>query len=102
MRRFKLRIKSSALLDVHSIVDFVTIINTERSGLNYETKLIHSLLSLRNCAGSIQYSRFRTAREIHPEAKTIPIMNHRWTVVFYIEGDYVIVDRILPSSSMAE
>jgi hypothetical protein len=101
MRRFKLIIKNSASLDIHSIVDFITSINTEKSGLNYETKLIHSLLPLRNCAGSIQYSHFRTAQEIHPKAKTLSIMKHRWTVVFHIEGDFVVVDRILSSSNVA-
>ena len=102
MRRYILRIKTSASLDIRSIVDFITSINTEKSGLNYATKLIHSLKQLCNCAGAIQFTRYRTAREIHPEAKMISIMRHRWTVVFHIDGDYVVVDRILPSSRMAE
>ena len=46
-------------------------------------------------------ARYRTARAIHPEAKTLSIMEHRWTVVFHTKDDYVIVDRILPSSTMA-
>ena len=47
-------------------------------------------------------SRFRTAREIHPQARTVPILKRRWTVVYHIDGDYVIVDRILLSETMAE
>lgn len=100
MRSYKLIINNSAKKDIQSLVDFITSINTHQSGLNYETRLIYSLNSLRNCAGSIQYSRYHTAREIHPLAKTLSIMKHRWTVVFHIEGDYVVVDRILPSKKM--
>ena len=100
MRSYKLIINDSAKNDISSLVDVISGINTPQSGLNYETKLIHSLNALRNCAGSIQYSRFRYARQIHPEAKTLSIMNHHWTVVFHIEGDYVVVDRILPSSTI--
>lgn len=44
----------------------------------------------------------QTARKIHPEAKTLSIMKHRWTVVFHIDGDFVVVDRILPASGMGE
>lgn len=102
MRSYKLIINDSAKKDILSLVNFITSINTPKSGLNYETKLIHSLNSLRNCAGAIQYSRYRTAREIHPQAKTLSIMKHHWTVVFHIDGDYVVVDRILPSSRMVE
>lgn len=100
MRRFDLIINDSASKDIRALVDFITNINTPESGINYAIKLIHSLNSLRNCAGSIQYSRYQTAKSIHPQAKTISIMKHRWTVVFHIDGDYVIVDRILPSSTM--
>jgi hypothetical protein len=101
MRRFDLIINDSASNDIRSLVDFITNINTPESGVNYAMKLIHSINSLRNCAGSIRYSPYQTAKSIHPQAKTLSIMKHRWTVVFHIDGDYVIVDRILPSSSIA-
>ena len=35
---------------------------------------------------------------LHPEAKTIPVGKRKLTVIFHIEGDYVIVDKILPSA----
>lgn len=38
---------------------------------------------------------------IHPHAKTMNIIHHRWTVVFHIDGEYVVVGRILRSSRMA-
>ena len=34
----------------------------------------------------------------HPEAKTYVVGKKKLTAIFHIEGDYVIVDKILPSS----
>lgn len=34
----------------------------------------------------------------HPQAKTLPICRRKLTAIFFIEGDFVIVDKILPSS----
>ena len=34
--------------------------------------------------------------------KTLPIMNHKWTVVFHIDGDFVIIDRFIPSKLMVD
>jgi hypothetical protein len=41
------------------------------------------------------------AKLIHPHAKTMNIIHHRWTVVFHVDGEYVVVDRIIRSSRMA-
>ena len=40
------------------------------------------------------------AKSIHPKAKTLTIINHKWTVVFHIDGDFVIVDRIFPAKTI--
>lgn len=44
---------------------------------------------------------YLVAHHIHPEARTMAVM-HRWTIVFHIYGDYVIVDRIIASKMMTE
>ena len=40
------------------------------------------------------------AKSIHPKAETLTIINRKWTVVFHIDGDFVIVDRIFPSKTI--
>ena len=52
-------------------------------------------------AKSFPLSRYLVARRIHPEARTMAVM-HRWTIIFHIYGDYVIVDRIIASKMMTE
>ena len=36
----------------------------------------------------------------HPNAKRYNIKHGTWCVIFHIEGDFVIIDRIAPSSSV--
>ena len=40
------------------------------------------------------------AKSIHPKAETLTIINRKWTVVFHIDDDFVIVDRIFPSKTI--
>jgi len=41
--------------------------------------------------------RFASVKAIHAKAKTISIINHRWTVIFHTDDSYVMIDRIIPS-----
>lgn len=102
MRKRRVVLTHDAGVDLLKIMDFVSCIYREESGIKFVKRMFLEIVPLGVSADAFPLSRFRTAREIHPEAKTIPIMKRRWTVVFHVEGDYVVVDRILPSSSMAE
>ena len=43
-------------------------------------------------------SKYELPKRYHPNAKTFVIGNKKLTVIFHIDGDYVIVDKILPSA----
>lgn len=90
------------MASVNEVVDFIKSIHTEESAQKYRMSILFELDSLSCYASIFPLSRFRTAREIHPQARTVPILKRRWTVVYHIDGDYVIVDRILLSKTMAE
>lgn len=102
MRHYKVILRPEAMASVDEVVDFIKSIYTEESAQKYRKTVLFELESLSYYAAIFPLSRFRTAREIHPQARTIPILKRRWTVVYHIDGDYVMVDRILQSSSMAE
>lgn len=85
---------------VEAVVDFIKGIYTEESAQKYRKSMLYEIESLSYCASVFPLSRFQVARNIHPEAKTLSIMKRRWTVVFHIDGDYVIIDRILPSKTI--
>ena len=102
MQHYKVILGPQAMNSVDAVVDFITGIYSEDSAQKYRKSILYELESLSYYASIFPLSRFQFVREIHPEAKTIPIMKRRWTVVFHIDGDYVIVDRILPSRMMTE
>ena len=100
MRIYQVIISFEVLSELEAMAIYIASIYRPESGHNYVNRVLGQLAALSYSADAYQYSRFALAKAIHPKAKTISIINHKWTVVFHIDGDFVIVDRILPSKSM--
>ena len=47
-----------------------------------------------------QVSQWQTAKKYHLRAKRLITKNRKWNIIFHIEGVYVVVDAIIPSSLM--
>ena len=97
MRTYKVVYSKAAINDIDGVVNYIISIYRVESGLRYKRRIQSQLDALAYCADSFGYSRRIMVRKIHSKAKTLSIMNRRWTVVFHIDGDYVFVDRIIPS-----
>ena len=54
-------------------------------------------MTLRYLADVIPQSRYRTVLHYHPHAKQLRTRNKRFNIIFHIEGDTVIIDKILAS-----
>ena len=102
MREREILLTHEADEDISQLARFVANIYVEEAGERIRLRMMAQIVELSYSAESFAPSRYQTARRIHPEARTLSIMNHRWTVVFHIEGEYVIVDRILPSSMILD
>ena len=100
MRIYQVRISYEVLSELGAMAKYIASIHRPESGHNYVNRILGQLVALSYSADAYQYSRFKLAKAIHPKAKTLTIINHKWTVVFHIDGDFVIVDRIFPSKSM--
>ena len=48
-------------------------------------------------ADSLPKCKYRLPRLYHPDAKTIAVCRHNLMVILHIDGEYVIVDKIMPS-----
>ena len=101
MLTYKVIVSAEAVADLDEIANYVASIYRPSSGHNFVNRILGQIQALSYSAGSFRSSPFLIARIIHPKAKTMNIIHHRWTVVFHIEDDYVIIDRIIPSSQMA-
>lgn len=102
MRHYKVILRPEAMTSVDDVVEFIKNIYSVESAQRYRKSILFELESLSYYASIFPLSRFRIAQEIHPQARSIPILKRRWTVVYHIDEDYVIVDRIMLSRSLAE
>lgn len=100
MKTYTVIVNEEAVSDLNDIAAYIASIYRPESGHNYVNRILGQLASLSYTADIYQKSRFAVAKKIHPESKTTSIVNHRWTVVFHIDGDYVMIDRVLPSKMM--
>ena len=66
--------------------------------LQYLQKLRDEVEELSYLAPMLPLSKYKLPKLYHPEAKTLVVGNKKLTVIFHIDGDYVIVDKILPSA----
>lgn len=100
MRIYQVIISYEVLSELDAVSKYIASIYRPESGHKYVNRVLGQLAALSYSADAYQYSRFTLAKAIHPKAKTITIINHKWTVVFHIDGDFVIIDRIIPAKSM--
>lgn len=97
MKTYEVIVSSAAVLDLEGISSYVAEQYRQESGHKYANRILGQLASLSYTADIFQYGRFASVKAIHAKAKTISIINHRWTVVFHTEDYYVMIDRIIPS-----
>ena len=80
-----------------NLVRYVAGNTTLDSALRYVRGIRQEIERLSYLAPMFPTSKYGIARLYHPNAKTITVANRKLTVIFHIQGDYVIVDRIMPS-----
>ena len=102
MQNYRVIVSSDAAVDLNEMTRYIASLYRVESGHNYVNRILGKLASLSYTADMYRYSQFAKARRIHPKAKTLSIMNHKWTVVFHIDGDFVIIDRFIPSRLMMD
>lgn len=94
-------VSNEASGDLNEIVEYIASEYKSTSGHNFVSRILGQIQALSYSAGTYRESPYVMAKLIHPHAKTMNIIHHRWTVVFHIDGEYVVVDRIIRSSRMA-
>ena len=97
MKEYKLKYSDEILADIDRLFVFATNQHTADFARKYTARIRKEIEDLSILAGIFHESRFRTAQLYHPHAKTMPIGKRKLTEIFHIDGEYVIVDKILPS-----
>ena len=102
MKVYEVIVSNKASSDLDAMAEFIASIYRPESGHKYVDRVLGQLAALSYSADAYPFSRLMSAKRIHPHAKTLSIINHRWTVIFHIDEVFVVVDRIIPSKLMAE
>ena len=97
MKEYKLKYSDDILADIDRLFVFATSLHTVDFARKYTARIRKEIEDLSILAGIFHESSFRTAKVYHPHAKTMAVGKRKLTVIFHIDGEYVIVDKILPS-----
>ena len=97
MKYYKVSVSKTVLAEIEEISDFIISISTPEHAVRYKNQLISEIATLSYMADIINYSQGKTAKKYHPKAKRYITKNKKWNVIFHIDGDDVIVDKLLPS-----
>ena len=80
------------------LMRFVASKYTMDSAIGYAKRIRMEIEELSYLAPMLPRCKYKLPKLYHPEAKTLVVGNKKLTVIFHIDGDYVIVDKILPSA----
>ncbi len=97
MKRYLVSVRNDVFDDIDSISDFIISISTPEHAIKYKNQLISEIETLSYLADTMGFSQWKTAKKFHPKAKRLITKNRKWNVIFHIEGNYVIVDKLIPS-----
>ena len=94
---YEVRISRAAKADMKELRKFLKAMMTEEGAVRYANNMRTEVKMLSVYADLYGRSTSATLRLIHPEARRMVSHNRRWVYVYHIDGQYAIVDRILPA-----
>ncbi|MBR4512402.1 MAG: hypothetical protein IKO59_06365 [Bacteroidales bacterium] len=95
------RVSASAYVDIGNIARFIVSVSRLSHAERYVDEINEELKSLGFLATVIPETAYSYPKRFHPKAKMMKMHKKPLCVIFHIEGDYVIVDRILPAAMVA-
>ena len=91
-------LSDEVLADMEDISDFIIAVSRPSHAERYIFEILAELNTLSYLGTILQKTKYKYPKRFHPEAKMIKLHNKPMCAIFHIDGDYVIVDRILHSS----
>ena len=101
MKCYTVIFSEACLSDLQSISDYICTVSIREHAIRYARNLRKEIESLSWRAETFPVSPYRTVTTRHPNARHFTSRNKKWTIIFHIEGDYVIIDKILASQMIA-
>ena len=98
MKEYTVRILDTVFADIDDIADYIVEVSTPEHAAKYARELQAEIMTLRYLAGIIPESRYHSVRHYHPHAKQLRTHNRQLNIIFHVEGNVAIVDKILASN----
>lgn len=97
MKEYTVRILDTVFADIDDIANYIVEVSTPEHAAKYARELQAEIMTLRYLASIIPVSRYRAVRHYHPHAKQLRTRNKQLNIIFHVEGNLAIVDKILAS-----
>ena len=98
MKKYRVEYDIEAESDIEALTAWVA----DKTSIEYSRQYINAIFDeidvLSYLAPMLPKCKYELPKLYHSEAKTLVVGNKKLTVIFHINGDYVIVDKILPSA----
>ena len=98
MRERRVIIPLSVRLYMDEIADHIIELSRPEHAVRYVHEMVAEINELSYMADMLPETHSTYIKKHHPDAKRYNIKHGTWCVIFHVEGEYVIVDKILPSS----
>ena len=98
MRERRVIIPLSVRRYMDEIADHIIELSRPEHAVRYVHEMVAEINELSYMADMLPESHSTYIKKHHPDAKRYNIKHGTWCVIFHVEGEYVIVDKILPSS----
>ena len=102
MKLYKVVVHKRVYEQIASIQEYIASINTYASAIRYSNALFDEIETLSYLADVLPETDWTSVKEYHPDAKRMVTHNRKWNIIFHVEGDFVIIDSILASSTMKQ
>ena len=101
MKKFKVAVSINAQADLDSLTNFIAFeLKSPLTSLRYTNGIIAAMKKLSLHANSISISTHKFVLRYGKNARQITYKKH--TLIYTIQGDYVIIERIIASSLIIE
>ena len=102
MEEYEVVIHDRVFDKIDEIQDFIANLYNYEAAVKYSKQLIAEIYSLSNpiLVHAMQPSQWQAAKKYHRNAKRLITKNRKWNIIFHTQGNYVIVDAIIPSTLM--
>ena len=97
MKTYPILIRNQVYSDLYEIASFIISKNNYSLAKSYMLMLYNEIKSLSSLADVIPFAKWSFTSVQYPNCKSLITKNKKWNIIFRIENDFVIVEKIIAS-----